>query len=195
MTLSKAFPLLTPSAREDDESLARRLERAEPSAVAQVYDEHHGAVRAFARRLLGDPAAAEDLVHDVFLALPRTARNYRGTSSLRTFLIGIAVNHARHHLRSAARRRAASDKLGLEPRGSVVTPEQSAQGAQLARALLNALDSLSVDHRVTFVLCEVEERTSREVAEITQVPEATVRTRLHHAKKKLRVILEREGMR
>ena len=77
----------------------------------------------------------------------------------------------------------------------MVTPEQSAQGAQLARALLNALDSLSVDHRVTFVLCEVEERTSREVAEITQVPEATVRTRLHHAKKKLRVILEREGMR
>ena len=48
----------------------------------------------------------------------------------------------------------------------------------------------ALDHRVAFVLCEVEERSSREVAEIVGVPEATVRTRLFHAKKKLRVLLE-----
>ncbi len=194
MTLSKVLPFVAPAA-EDEQSLLARLERAEPGAVGRVYDEHHVAVRAFARRLLGDEALAEDLVHDVFLALPRAARNFRGTSTLRTFLIGIAVNHARHHLRSAARRRAASEKLAVEPRGDAPTPEQSAQGAQLARLLVRALDTLSVDHRVAFVLCEVEERTSREVAEIVGVPEATVRTRLHHAKKKLRAALEREGVR
>jgi RNA polymerase sigma-70 factor (ECF subfamily) len=45
------------------------------------------------------------------------------------------------------------------------------------------------------VLCEVEERSSRDVAQIAGVPEGTVRTRLFHAKRKLRLELEREGFR
>ncbi|MFO7179814.1 MAG: sigma factor, partial [Pseudomonadota bacterium] len=79
---------------DDDEDLVRRLAEADPLAVGRAYDRHHDAVRAFARRLLGDAAAAEDLVHDVFVALPRAAKSFRGQSSLRTFLIGIAVHHA-----------------------------------------------------------------------------------------------------
>ena len=57
-------------------------------------------MRAFARRLVGDPEAAEDLVHEVFVSLPRAIRRYREQSSLRTFLISIAVNHARHFVRA-----------------------------------------------------------------------------------------------
>jgi RNA polymerase sigma-70 factor (ECF subfamily) len=52
-----------------------------------------------------------------------------------------------------------------------------------------------VEQRVAFVLCEVEDRTSKEVAEISCVPEGTIRTRLFHAKRKLRAELEREGFR
>ena len=68
------------------------------------------------------------------------------------------------------------------------------RGAASSRgSLTRALDDLPLDQRVAFVLCEVEERTSREVAEIVGVPEATVRTRLFHAKKKLRVLLQAEA--
>ncbi|HMR79108.1 MAG TPA: RNA polymerase sigma factor, partial [Polyangiaceae bacterium] len=116
MSLSKVIPFpVSQRAASAEDSLVDRLARAEPSAVGRVYDEHHTAVRAFARRLLGNEAAAEDLVQDVFVALPRAVSNFRQTSSLRTFLIGIAVNHARHHLRSAARRRAATERMGREP--------------------------------------------------------------------------------
>src|SRR3954467_13640451 len=81
--------------------LLLRLQRAEPSAVAEVYDPPHAAVPAFAKRLLGYPTTAEDLVHEVFVSLPQACRNFRGDSALRTFLISIAVNHARHHVRAA----------------------------------------------------------------------------------------------
>ncbi|MFZ5892860.1 MAG: RNA polymerase sigma factor [Myxococcota bacterium] len=183
-------------ASDDAEAeLIKRLLRAERSAVAEVYDEHHAAVRAFARRLVGEPAAAEDLVHEVFVSLPKAAKNFRGQSSLRTFLISIAVNHARHHVRAAARRRSAFNKLEQEPIGEVQDPEKVTERKQLAQALTRALDTLPLDQRVAFVLCEIEERTSVDAARIADVPEGTMRTRLFHAKKKLRAELEKEGFR
>jgi RNA polymerase sigma-70 factor (ECF subfamily) len=95
-------------------------------------------------------------------------------------------------VRAAARRRSAFEKLGHEPEVRVGDPEHDVRRRELARLLTRALDELPIDQRVAFVLCEVEERTSREVAEIVGVPEATVRTRLFHAKKRLRVLLAAE---
>jgi RNA polymerase sigma-70 factor (ECF subfamily) len=183
------------ASRVGESALVERLQRGEPSAVGLVYDQHHAAVRAFSRRLIGEDAAAEDLVHEVFVSLPGAARRFQGDSSIRTFLLSIAVNHARHHLRAASRRRAAMARLAQEPMAQVLGPEQQAQRASLARALARALDDLPLDQRVAFVLCEVEERTSREASEITGAPEATMRTRLFHAKQKLRAALEKEGVR
>ncbi len=183
------------TSEDESESLVARLERGDPLAVGEVYDLHHNAVRAFAKRLVGETAATEDLVHEVFVTLPKAIRGYRGDSSLRTFLISIAVNHARHHVRAATRRRRAMEKLALEPEGHSQDPEHDARRRELARALTRALDELPLDQRVAFVLCEVEERTSREAGTIAGVPEATIRTRLFHAKKKLRTLLEQEGLR
>jgi RNA polymerase sigma-70 factor, ECF subfamily len=87
------------------------------------------------------------------------------------------------------------DKFSLEPEGGSESPERSAEQQRLSTLLLRALDELSYDHRSVFVLCEVEERTSREVADILGVPEGTVRTRLFHARAKLRAALEKAGVR
>jgi RNA polymerase sigma-70 factor (ECF subfamily) len=175
--------------------LVERLARGESDAVAEAYDRHHEAVRAFATSLLGDAAAAEDLVHDVFVALPRVIRRYRRRASLRTFLIGVAVNRARHHVRAAARRRRANERLAALPRADVEDPETVAQRGQLAAALSTALDRLPLRQRIAFVLCVMEERTSVEAAEIVGVSEGTIRSRLFHAKRKLRAALETEGLR
>ncbi|HYP76666.1 MAG TPA: RNA polymerase sigma factor [Polyangiaceae bacterium] len=180
---------------EPGDELVLRLQRAEPSAVAEVYDAHHVAVRAFAKRLLGDAASAEDLVHEVFVSLPNAVRRFRGDSALRTFLISIAVNHARHYLRAAQRRRRALSAYGDTNDHESRDPEHEARRKELAELLTRALDKLPIEQRVAFVLCEVEERTSREAAEIVGAPEATLRTRLFHAKKKLRLALETEGLR
>ncbi len=180
--------------RPDADALVERLQRAEPAALAEAYDLHAGAVLAFARRFLGDAALAEDLLQEVFVTLPAAIRGFQRASSLRTFLVSIAVNHGRHLVRAAARRRAAMDRFAHEQDGAPGAADRERQ-LDLTRALAASLDELPVDQRVAFVLCEVEERTAREAAEIVGAPEPTVRTRVFQAKRKLREALERRGIR
>jgi RNA polymerase sigma-70 factor (ECF subfamily) len=178
------------------DDLAAALARGEPSALRLVYEQHHEAVRAFARRLIGDAAVAEDLVHDTFVALPSAVKRFRGECPLRAFIVGVAANHARHHVRAAARSRAAVERLSREPSpAGAHPPDETLLRKELARALTRALDALPIEQRVVFVLCEVEARTSREVALIVGAPDPTVRARLRLAKEKLREHLSREGIR
>lgn len=175
--------------------LADRLRDGDVAALGEAYDLHHAAVRAFARRLVGNPDDAEDLVQEVFVTLPKAARRFDGRSALRTFLIGIAVQHARHHVRAAARRRRAWERSAQGRDAKTEGPEGVCADQELARALARALDGLPIDQRVAFVLCEIEERTAAEVSSIVGTPEATVRTRLFHARRKLREALVVEGFR
>jgi RNA polymerase sigma-70 factor, ECF subfamily len=167
-------------------SAIEQLRRGDPAAIAAAYDRHHVRLRAFARRLVGDDAVAEDLVQEVFVTLPSAARRLRAGASLESFLIAIAINHARHHLRTAARRRRLGERLMREPTSRSESPESAVMGHELADALVRALDELPLDQRVAFVLQEIEERSSGEAASLVGVPEATMRTRLHHARRQLR---------
>ena len=195
--MSQAIALssdMTMPARADDDLVAR-LARGEAGAVAQVYDAHHAALRVFARRLIGDDGVAEDLVHDTFVALPSAMRGFRGDATIRTFLMSIAVNRARKHIRSATRRRAAMARYADQASAAGAGPDSDVARRQLAAALYRALDALPHDQRVAFVLCEVDELTSVAAARVIGCPEETVRTRLFHARKKLRARLEAEGVR
>lgn len=191
--ISMTMPI---GAAEDaaDDDLVARLREGDRNAVEQAYVAHHAAIRGFARRLVGDEASAEDIVHEAFVALPRAIRRFRGEGSLRSFLIGVAINHSRRHVRSAMRRRRATERLAAHdevlPAAPAATPAEDLQRKRLAHRLWSALDRLPIDQRAVFVLCEAEQRTSVEVAEIVGAPEGTVRTRLFHAKRKLREILE-----
>jgi RNA polymerase sigma-70 factor (ECF subfamily) len=190
-----SFDPAAPSAELATADLLERLRQGDSRALGEAYDQHHQAVRAFAGRLVGDSAAAEDLVHEVFVTLPRAARRFRGDSPLRSFLIGIAIQLARHHVRSASRRRAALARLSAEPEGAVRSPEASASERRLLEAVQQGLDQLPLEQRVAFVLCDVEERSSVEAAALVRAPEATLRTRLFHARRKLRAALEKGGFR
>ncbi len=183
------------SSSSSPDDLSVRLARGEHDAVVEAYREHHRSVRAFAQRLIGDHAIAEDLVHEVFVALPAALARFRGECSLKSFAISIAIRHAQHHVRAAQRRRAAEARLAHEAHlcaGGVASPAEELERAELARALLAALDELPIDQRVAFVLCEVEERTSSEAAEILGEKDGTVRARVMLAKQKLRTKLEGE---
>jgi RNA polymerase sigma-70 factor, ECF subfamily len=168
------------------------LREGDLAALASAFDRWHQRVRVLARRLLSDPAAAEDVVQDVFTALPRAARRFRGEADLETFLLGIAVKRVRHHRRAALRRRKALERLRVVDRLGPVNPEQDAYRRQLGARLAAALDELPLAQRVAFVLCEVEELTSVQAAVIADAPEATIRTRLFHARRRLRDLLAGE---
>lgn len=169
------------TARPELEALAR----GDAIALRDTYRRHHGSVRAFAGRLLGDRDAAEDLVHDVFVALPKAVTRFRGECSFEGFLISIAANVARRHLRASKRRRAAMSRLLLEPPAQVERPDQAASDAELALRLMRALDELPDKLRVSFVLVQVEERDASEVAVILGVPASTVRARVRAARAQL----------
>ena len=180
---------------DPEEAWLESLRSGDDSALTRLYRDHHQAVRALVRRLLPRSGEVEDVVHDVFVAAPAAFRGYRGEGSIRAFVFSIAVHHVRHHLRAAARRRTWLDRFRSAPREEAnhVTPETQSGRRELALRLARALETLSFDHQVTVVLCEVEEMTSSEAAEVLGVPAGTVRTRLFHAKKKLRVLLEEDA--
>lgn len=173
--------------------LIERVRRSDAGAITMVYQQHHVVIRAFAQRLVGDVDAAEDLVQEVFASLPSACARFRGDCALRTFLVSIAVNHAKNHVRAAVRRRAALARLALEPSREGEDPERDLSRSELADRLVYALDQLPLEQRVVVILAEVEERTSGEIATIVGAPEGTVRTRLFHAKRKLRELLGGES--
>jgi RNA polymerase sigma-70 factor, ECF subfamily len=184
-----------PAIERERDPLLVALAAGDPQALSFAYREHHRAVRAFACRLLGDEAAAEDMVQEAFVALPAAARHFRGETSLRSFVIAVAVNHARHFVRTAARRRKNLLRAAVEPTGAVAPPDERLAREQLGSALFRALDELSLDQRVAFVLCMIEERPSHEAAGIIGAPPPTVRARVQAAKKRLRDLLEEAGFR
>ena len=173
------------------DALMGRLRAGDRAAVAEVYDLHHEVIRSFGYRMMGDAQQAEDLVHEVFVELPNLMRRFRGDAALRTFLLGIAANRSRHVIRKHGRRAKAVDRLArceapLPPRG----PEEEVLRRELGEVLRQAITRLPLDQRTAFVLREVEERSAVEVAQILDVPQATVRTRVFHAKRKLRAMLQ-----
>lgn len=180
------------AAGSDEASLVSGLRQGEVGALAEAFDRWHQRVRVLARRLLSDAAAAEDLVQDVFEALPSAARRFRGDVDLQTFLFAITVNRARRHHRAASRRLRALARLAAERPDLSRDPERDAYDRELGLRLGAALDRLPLAQRVAFVLCEVEELTSAQAAAIAGVPEATIRTRLFHARRRLREWLTKE---
>lgn len=194
-TLRVPLGLSLSSTISPEVELIARIRAADPRAIAEVYDRHHDALRGLARRLLGEAALAEDLVHDVFVELPGAIKRFRSDASLRTFLMSIAVNRARKYFRAAGRRRAAMARLADVPETTGPGPDDTVERRQLAAALHRALDRLPADQRVAFVLCEIDLLGSRDAAAIAGVPEETMRTRLFHARRKLRTYLAGEGVR
>lgn len=191
---ANAGGMAMPAVGEDE--LVARVRARDADALARVYDAHHVALRVLARRLVGDESIAEDLVHDTFVTLPSAIRNFRGSSSLRTFVMGIAVNRARKYIRAATRRRAAYERHAAQPAPpDSPAPDVALARRQLAAALHRALDALPTDQRIAFVLCEIDELTSSAAAAIMGCPEETVRTRLYHARRKLRARLDAEDLR
>ena len=187
--------LVTPAAANatvDETALVAALAGGDLAALAAAFDRWNQRVRVLARRLLSDPAAAEDLVQEVFAALPRASRRFRGDADLETFLLGIAVKSARRYRRAALRRRKALERLRTAPTGEPIDPEHDTYRRELGTRLAAALDALPLPQRVAFVLCEVEELTAGQAATIAGAPEATIRTRLFHARRRLRDLLAPE---
>ena len=152
--------------------------RSEEWDMDRVVRDHYDAVYRFCARRIGIGRAA-DASQETFVTAQRAIRRFRGESSLRTWILGIAVNECRRAIRKGG-----AEPLPLEVDLAGHTDDE---GALVNRQVLaEALARLSDEHREVVLLHEIEGLTYDEIAEATGVPSGTVKSRLHHAFLRLR---------
>jgi RNA polymerase sigma-70 factor, ECF subfamily len=143
---------------------------------AEVYAACHRSVYALCRSLLGNADDAQDAAQEAFLAIARHLDGFRGESSVKTWAHRIAVHAA---LKVRARRRS-HDEISDDVPAQMSTPDL---------AVRRAARQLSLDHQIVLAMFAVEGMTHPEIAATLGIPEGTVWSRLHAAKKKLAALL------
>jgi RNA polymerase sigma-70 factor, ECF subfamily len=168
----------------DGEIFVRSI--GDPDSFREIFERHAATVLAYARRRIGTTSGEEILAQTFLTAFERRARFDPTYASARPWLLGIATNLIRHHLREEREHLRAlarvSDELPLEAADDVARLDAQRMRPQLTAALL----TLSEDDRNTFLLLALGELTYEETAAALGIPIGTVRSRIHRARTRLR---------
>jgi RNA polymerase sigma-70 factor (ECF subfamily) len=179
----------------DDQELLRQLAKGSESAFRNLYEKYQGRIYRFALHMSGNPATAEEATQEAFMALIGNPRGYDpAKGSVSGYLFGIARNHTRRafqEIRSDVplqEEDAAQDEFAMAE-GLDVLEEMS--NGELLAALRHAIVGLPALYREAVVLCDLEEMSYQQAAELLDCSAGTVASRLHRArallKKKLSV--------
>lgn len=177
------------AAAMSDEALLAACATGDAAALGALFDRFSEAVYRFAGRLpTTDELARDDLVQATFLEVRRAARAFRGTSSVKTWILGIAANVARHTLRGERRRRVHQARYleRLEGGGGPARLDEQVERRRLMARIAEALAALPRDQQIAFILCDLEQLPGAEVALALEIPEGTLWRRLHTARRAMR---------
>lgn len=177
--------------RATDAALFEGIARGDLGPLGELFDHHHAAVRAFALRMLANPADADDLVQETFLTASQAAASFERGRAAKPFLFGIAAQLARRRRRTFARLRAMLDAFAVAPQTPEITPEELAALASDAAHLQAALGRLSHEHREIVLLVDLAGISGVDAARELGIPSGTAWRRLHEARAKLRESLRR----
>jgi RNA polymerase sigma factor (sigma-70 family) len=170
---------------DEDLRLWRIAARGDQRAFEQIVDRHRGRLTSVVARLLEDPEDTIDAVQETFVRAWEYRQRFRG-SSVRGWLVGIALNICRNRRRSHWRRRLfmqrQAPKLLTRPEDAGRIAENQLQDDELAAAVAALPESL----RVPFTLRFYEELSGVEIAAALGCPESTVWTRIYAARRELR---------
>jgi RNA polymerase sigma-70 factor (ECF subfamily) len=174
--------------------LTARLAAGDDRALAEVFDEFGAAVHATALQILGDDAAAQDVVQDVLVDLwCRPHRFDESLGTLRTFLTLCARHRALDVLRSDLRRVGRVQRhVRLLPTPRPASPSEEAADADAAAAVRAAVRHLPPDQRRAVELAYFGGLSYRDVALRMGIPEGTVKSRVRLALGKLETLLDRQ---
>jgi RNA polymerase sigma-70 factor (ECF subfamily) len=189
----------SPAADEGDETLAARAAAGEEPAFEELVSRYQSRVYRLACRLTGDDSDARDVLQETFLSAYRGLPAFRADSRFSTWLYRIATNAAFMHRRARARRPAESLEAFL-PRfdadGRHCAPPADLLAASRADEVLDrkilaekarvGLGRLPDIYRDAFVLRDLEEMATSEVAQVLGIEAAAVRQRVHRARLMLR---------
>ena len=184
---------MTANLSASDEVLIGRIAKGDRLAMQVLFARHQLRVYRFVLRLVGNQAMAEDLISEVFLDVWRQADRFEGRSAVSTWLLAIARFKA-----LSLMRRKPDEELDEETAGAIEDrsddPEVSVQKKDKSAAIRTCLQVLSPEHREVIDLVYYHEKSVQEVAEIVGIPEATVKTRMFYARKRLSELLKTVGI-
>jgi len=176
-----------------DEVLIGRIANGDRLAMQVLFARHHVRVFRFVLRLVREEATAEDLISEGFLDVWRQAGKFEGRSQVSTWLLAIARFKALSVLR-----RKPEQELDEETAEAIEdtsdTPDVVLEKKQKSDLIRKCLSGLSAEHREIIDLVYYHEKSVEEVAEIVGIPEATVKTRMFYARKKLAELLKAQGI-
>ncbi len=194
MAGGKLLPLRRVTGTTDelsDRALVSAMGDGDQAALGALYDRFHRDVHRFVGHLVRrDKSAVDDLLQMTFLEAYRSAPRFRGGSSVKTWLFGIANNLVRHHFRGEQRGHTAMANLATIDADVPASPSEQLVAEQRRRWLAAAIEQLTPALHEAYVLCAIEEVPGKEAAQILGITEASLWRRLTDARHALRAALE-----
>lgn len=181
---------------EKDDVLLRNAAKGDEEAFTFLYRRHQAKLYRYAFRMTGSAWGAEEIVQDVFMTLMREPKKYdAGRGALGAFLFGVTRNRVMKHLERRPREIPLEEKNEDGSGAGVVlqdpfTPAMWAEKRERLERVRGAVLELPGEFREAVVLCELEEKSYEEAAQLIGCPIGTIRSRLHRGRALLQAKLE-----
>ena len=181
---------------EEDREVVRRVQAGDTEAFEVLVEKYKRKAFRLAYGVLRDQEEALDVAQEAFVKAFRSLPKFKGESAFYTWLFRITMNVAldRKRQRTARAKSLGTDDVPPEEweRTAVATdasPDDEAESAERRVRIGRALETLPEHHRSIIILSDIEGLSYREIAEVLAIPMGTVMSRLHNARKRLRVVL------
>ena len=181
-----------------DEELARLLQADRKDALAELMRRYKDPLMSYIFRYIGSLDVAQDVLQEVFIRLYRKRDTYKPCARFSTWIFTIAGNYCRSELRRPwtrfsrpiTRQSGSGEEEYLPLVDSNPTPDRVADSEFKYRYIQQALVQLPPNYREAVILCDVQEFSYEEIAEITGVSEGTVKSRIFRGRTMLRDLLK-----
>lgn len=177
---------------QEDIQWIREVLAGNKQAYAHLINKYKNPLYATILRMAKNPHDAQDLVQEALIKVYEQLGRYDETGSFAGWMYRVAINHCMDEFR---KKRYKMQQIEMEE-GSIVstdTPELIFFKNEESRRLERLIATLPEDERIIILLRYVNELSYQEISELAEIPLATVRNKLHRAKKKMRETVKREG--
>jgi RNA polymerase sigma-70 factor, ECF subfamily len=187
-SLEKVASHLAQPAEADDaeRALLRRVSTGDRDAFRELYLRYHRRLARFLARLTRGPEDAEEVINDTLWIVWQRAGDFRGASRVSTWIMGIAYRRALKLIRRAATH---ARVMVLEQSDGESATEDSLQAISNRQLVEQGLVRLPLEQRLVLEFTYYLDHSCEEIAEIMECPVNTVKTRMFHARRKLRTFL------
>ncbi|WP_394846706.1 RNA polymerase sigma factor [Pendulispora brunnea] len=172
-----------------DEQVVARVLAGEEHLFEVIMRRNNTRLYRAARSILRSDDEAEDVMQDAYVRAYAHLGDFRGAAAFSTWLTRIAVHEALARLRQRKKNVSIDDELDVEDESMGAesrSPEQCTHDGELRGVLEEAIDALPVAFRTVFILRSIEDLSVADTAATLGIPEETVKTRLHRARRLLR---------